>query len=99
MHTQGGIAHQRDVNQPHAVVLLVLIEASIVLREARAVADRLSDRHMMKKPMRPPRAGAGQAIGRQSEDRTLKIVFGIPIPQPTAEEHGKNGLDIALEEL
>src|SRR2546421_7700516 len=101
MHTQGRIAHEGNMDLARAVVRLVLIEsvAAIVLRETGAEPDRFAERHVLQEPVRSAGQSAGQPVGRQRQDRALQVVFGIPIAQPTAEEHGKDSFNVVLIKL
>ena len=101
MHAQSGITHQRDVDLTGATIDLVLVQAAgqVVLGQTRAVANWLTQGHVVKKPVRPPGPRGGQAITGQGQDRAQHVVFGVPIPQPTAEKKREHRFNIILHQL
>src|SRR5258708_27155145 len=53
----------------------------------------------MAKPMRTAGPTASQAVSWCRQHRPLKIIFAIPIPQITAEQHCENRLNIGSHQI
>src|SRR5205823_12814304 len=87
VQAQRRVAHQGNVNAAQEVIDLVLIQAVIVLAHARAIADWLTQSHVMIIPVWTPRPGAGQPHGGRGENGAHQIVCAVPFTKPTAEHH------------
>src|SRR5256886_17494063 len=87
------------MNQIGRSVDLVLVQASVVLREARGVTDGFPQTHRVREPMRPSGPGASQAVGSSSQDSTHDVVLVIPVAQPTAEKGDEHGLYIVVHDF
>src|SRR2546429_5165665 len=87
------------MNQIGRSVDLVLVQASVVLREARGVTDGFAQTHRVREPVRPPGPDAGQAVGWSSQNSTHDVVLVIPVPQPTAEKRDEHGLYIVVHDF
>src|SRR4029079_19251373 len=95
MKPEGWITQKRDVDAMGFIVLRGIEAAvAIVLAEARAVADRLAQSHMMKEPVRPARPSDGQGGTGRAQRSAEEIAFVIPIAKVTAQESGEEGLDV-----
>src|SRR6185503_7609738 len=101
MHAQSRIAQESDVNLGGGTVDLIPIQSteSVVLGQARAVADIFAQGHMLVVPMRPACPGASEPLAAQCQYRAHDIVFRIPVAQPTAHQHGEYRLNIVLDHL
>src|SRR4051794_37558792 len=93
MQAQGWIAHERDVNGA-GLLAGGLIEAVVILGEARAVADRWAQIHRVQKPVRTARPGAGEGVSFSAERRAQERAFVIPIAKITAEEKCEDGAGV-----
>src|SRR5438094_6545248 len=93
------VAHQRDVNVIGGRVVLVLVQAGVVLREARGVTDGFAQTHRVREPKRPSGTGASQAVGWSSQNSTHDVVLVIPVAQPTAEQGDEHGLYIVVHDF
>src|SRR5256885_4518144 len=99
MQAQRRVAHQRNVNVIGARVVLVLVQAGVVLREARGVTDGFTQTHRVRKPMRPPGPGASEAVAWSGQDSTHDVVLVIPVAEPTAEKRDEHGLYVVVHDF
>src|SRR5437867_8922337 len=88
MHAQSWIAHQRHVDLAGRAVDLGSVKSArtVVLRQARAVANVFPERHVMHEPVRTARPDGGETSGGRRQHGTQKIIFAVPISEPTAED-------------
>ena len=99
MQAQCRIAHQCDVDTAQETIHLVLIKPAVVLAQTNAVTNRFAETHVLVKVMRSARPGTGQPECRRRQHRAHDVVLGIPVSQPTAEHHHKNGLGIGIHNI
>src|SRR5438552_341287 len=100
MHTQRGVAQQRDMDTVRAPVLRTVHAAQgVVLAQARAIADRFAQRHVLKKPKRTARPNRGERIACRSKWSAEEVAFVIPVSEITPYIHIEHAFNVGRCEV